>query len=657
MAQLVVSILVHAGLGAALAALVWIVGLGWLERVPGRAASEPVDAYPVGLLAVVAASVLVLVSWWLAPVAALLLLPGLRAPLRKLAPALRPLRWAAAPALALPVALGLLHHGPTDELDSSAYGDMLYYVNKIVSAAADVTAFRDLLAEGQRIIYAEAAPSFAGAVLADLPGFDPVLAQTTTMPAFLLVSVCTGLGLSGVRATPVTALALGLVATALTAYPTWITESPPIAMSIPIVFSLHRLVHRGAPTGWLLGLTAVIALDLFLTKVLALLPAGILLAFALWERRRALDRRVAVAVLAISGVVVALRFATAAWYLRLAVWDFAPADAARGLRRQLTTRDTQAAAPGLAIAGQLLLLAAVVRLRNWPLVTAFGVSLLGSWVVGGQLAGLDIAIATAIVLVVVELWTSPEAFVRVRWLVLAAGVLLAVSAWFRDIAGVRAGFVFVALLAAVLVVAFGAAGGLPARELAFVLAAAATAALVGLGGHQFVALAVAALLAGAALVRPRAARVVLAAAAAGALALALVGDVRLSDQDATLTSDDYAVWQRVADVVPADGLVFTSLTGEVVDGRHGWNNYPSIAGRQLYLAGWYDGRLVSRPAERARRLALNREVLEGRVAPRTLELDRPYGSFWAVVWRGTTPPPSFRRVYGNETFELYRIAA
>jgi hypothetical protein len=657
LAALVVSILLHAGLGLALSALVWVVGLGWLAILPGRDAAEPVDAYPVGLLAVVLASILVLVSWWLAPVAALLLLPALRAPVRVLAPAARPLRWALAPALALPVALGLLLHGPSDELDSHAYGDMLYYVNKIVSAAIDVTAFRDLLAEGQRIIYAEAAPSFAGAVLSHLPGFDPVLAQTTTMPAFLLASVCAGLGLVGARTTPVTALALGLVATALTAYPTWITESPPIAMSIPLAFSLHRLARRGAPTSWLLGMTAVIALDLFLTKVLALLPAGIVLAFALWERRRALDRRVAVAVLAITGAVVALLFATAAWYLRLAVWDFAPADAVRGLRRQLDTRDTQAAAPAFAMAGQLVLLAALVRVRSWPIVAALGASLLGSWLVGGQLAGLDIAIATAIVLAALELWTRPEALARVRGLVLAAGVLLALSSWFRDISAIRAGFVFVVLLAATLVVALGAAGGLPARQLAFVLAAAGTAALVGLAGRSFVAFLVAAALAAVALLLPRLARPALAVTAVAALVLAAAGDLRLAGPPGTLTTDDYAVWQRVADVVPDDGLVFTNLTGEVVDGRQGWNNYPSIAGRQLYLAGWYDGRLVSRPEELARRLALNRDVLEGRLPPGRLDLDRPYGSYWAVVWSLTNAPPAFRRVYGNETFALYRIPA
>jgi hypothetical protein len=133
------------------------------------------------------------------------------------------------------------------------------------------------------------------------------------------------------------------------------------------------------------------------------------------------------------------------------------------------------------------------------------------------------------------------------------------------------------------------------------------------------------------------------------------GDLRLTEAAVTLTPADYDIWQQVQENVPDDGLVFTTMTGRRITPREGWNNYPSIAGRQLYLAGWYDGRLTSRRDELDRRLALNTRVLGGEVSPDELELDRPFGSHYAVTWRSESVPPSFEPLYANDRFALYRI--
>jgi hypothetical protein len=129
-----------------------------------------------------------------------------------------PLAWAFPAVLGLPLALGFLLHGPTDEVDSSAFGDMLYYVNKIASLSQSVIPFHDLLAEGQRIIYTEATPSFLGAVLDWLPGFDLVLYNAASTPAFLVAALCIGIGLveraGATTLGPGTVLALALLAVA-----------------------------------------------------------------------------------------------------------------------------------------------------------------------------------------------------------------------------------------------------------------------------------------------------------------------------------------------------------------------------------------------------------------------------------------------------------
>jgi hypothetical protein len=198
----------------------------------------------------------------------------------------------------------------------------------------------------------------------------------------------------------------------------------------------------------------------------------------------------------------------------------------------------------------------------------------------------------------------PDLLERHRLLVAAAAISLTVSAWFREIAGVRAGFLLVALLAAGLVAAF------VRRPLPVVAAAAVVAlgVLVGLGERQ-----------------------------------------------TTLTRGDYAVWRHVADTVAEDTLVFTSQTGPRITGTEGWNYYPGVAGRQVYLAGWSNSRLAVNRAQRARRLRLNREVLSGRLSPTLLRLSRRYGAYYAVLLRSERAPPSFRLVYGNERFAVYRI--
>lgn len=672
MGELTASILYHAGLGIVLALTVWAVGGGALllaGRRPARALPVPaVHAYPVGLLVVTAAAVLLLLTPWLAPVAAaLVLVPAavlVRSSLRP-GEALRPLAWALPAVVALPAALGFLVHGPTDSLDSSAYGDMLFYVNKLVSATQSVVPFYDLLAEGQRIIYAEAAPSFLGAAVSFLPALDAVLVQATMLPAFLLASVCVGIGLVGAGRRPRRQLvpAVALLSVAMVAYPTWVTESPPVALALPLVFSMYALWADPPRTLWLALLAAVVVLDAFLTKVVAAMPFAIVLAFALYARYRdRLNRRVALyaggALLLGAGLLILVLVLTAGWYADLVKGKFLPGDAARGLRRQLTERDTQAAAPAFVIAGQLLLGAALFRARNYAFLAALAVSLVGNWFVGGY--GFDIAVGTVVLLSALFFWTTPAVLERSRTLVLAAAVVLVLSAWFRDISPVRASFVFVVLLAVALLAAWGAADGeASAARAAYTFAGGAAAVTLGIAGHAFVGFLVLATLSLLPFVAARAAALAVPVAVALAVTLASAAerreDLRLNPFGATLTTADYDLWQRVAHVVPEDGLVFTSMTGKEVDGRHGWNNYPAIAGRQLYLAGWYDGRLVSRPEELERRLAVNRRVLAGALSPSELELDRRFGSFFAVLWRAETPPDSFHRLYANELLALYRI--
>src|SRR5205085_12408831 len=138
---------------------------------------------------------------------------------------------------------------------------------------------------------------------------------------------------------------------------------------------------------------------------------------------------------------------------------------------------------------------------------------------------------------------------------------LALGAWFRDFAGVRAAFIESACVAALVL------GALAPRRLGFLVrlyAFAGGGVLLALSGHAlpagFLLLAGAA---GASVATPRlltataaAAAALLALGAAAAVRAGRADDLRLGTYDTTiLTHEHYQVWHEVAEVVPADGLV------------------------------------------------------------------------------------------------------
>jgi hypothetical protein len=596
--ELTLSIVAHALLGIALALLIWAVGAGWL-RLLGRL--TPPFAYPIGLLAVAAAAWLLLVSVWLAPVSIVLIAPAALARLR-----LAPFVHASPFALALGIALGVLLHGPTSEEDSHAYGDLLFYAAKLVSAHESVIPFRDLLVEGDASTYIEAASTFIGGALDFLPGLDPVLFQAATAPAFLVAAFAAGVSVARIRVAPWQVAALAPLAAAVVAYPTWITESPPVAFALPLAFAVDALVRDRLELGELALAVVVVALGFVLTKGFALVPLTVAAAFALaTQHRRELDTRrilrYGLPTLAVGLAALVFFVATSAWLTEVLGAKFLPADAVDGLADQLDRRDTQAVAPAFLVVGELLLAAALARGRAWPQLALMVAAIAGSWFVGGH--GFDITVAIAIVVALLELARRPELLRAQLPLVVAAGAALAASVVCRDISGVRVGFMLALLLGAGVLAALA-----PPRALVPI----AVAAALGVG----------------------------------------VTAPAISQGPPTLTREDHDVWAEVRERVPDDGLVFTSETGPEITGTQGWNYYPGVAGRQVYLAGWSSSPLLVDEAELARRLALNRAVLDGR-DPRTIPLDRSYGSFYAVV--ESDAPPAWRPLYANERFGLYEI--
>src|SRR5712691_4644865 len=659
MADLIPSILAHAFGGVALALLVWGLGLGAIALAqPGRADRRTgAHAYALGLAIATVAAGAYLFSPWLAIGAVPLLLVCLaglvriRASLR--APLLRTL--AAVPgAVGLGTALGFLLHAPTSRLNSNAYGDMLYYVSKQLSAGQSLRPFRDFLVEGEHGTYIETAPTFIGGALSHILPLNAFLFQTTLLPAFLLTAVAFGFGLASPRSSGLAWM--GLLLVTMAAYPTWLTESPPVALALPLAFSLHALYRDRTPARIFAALMLVLAFDFVLTKGFGLLTLGAVAATAVFTHHRGAITRGRAAVLTAAMIAAAaaavIAFVAAfGWLVVLFHAKFLPTTAYHGLRSEFTVRSTQQLAPALEVAGELALVALLLRARLVAPLAALAVGIAGTWFVGGH--GLDITIGIAIVLAALSLLDVPAVIERERALLALAAVLLALSAWFRDISGIRAGFVFCALFAAA-TVAF--VERWDTRRAVGFGCVVAGGTLVALGGHPVAAAALAA----AALVVAGVPRLAVPAAAGAlaagvAVAAASGSGFGLTQAPPTLTSADYGIWRAVRAVAPPDGLVFTSLTGDRISGYEGWDYYPGVARRQLYLAGWSDSPLLVKPHIRRARLASNAAVLQGRTRPAQLDLSRRYSSFFAVIRRSEPVPPSFSLVYENDRFALYRI--
>lgn len=602
MADLIPSIAAHACGGVLLACGIWAVGLGLLPRADERDAPL---GYALGLLVVTGAAVVVLLSAWLAIVA----IPVVVVPLVRLGrqrangDALAALAWTLPAALGLGVALAWLVHPPTAKLDSNAYGDFVYYAAKVDWARASLTPLRDYTVEGANSNFVEAAPTLIGGALSHIPGFDAFLFGAATLPAFLVSALAIGFALTRGRSH---SWVLALLAIACIAYPTWLTESAPVALAVPLAFPLYALWRDGATRGRWIVFLGVLALDFALTKGFGVITLAVVAAFAL-VRQYGLRLRAALpylAVAAVAGAVAIVLFlVTSSWLAQRLGGKFLPADAVRGLNHERTVRDTQSLTPALLVIGESLLLLALVRARAWAFAAALGAGMAGTWLVGGH--GFDITIGLAVVLAVLFLRDTPEVLRAQRPFVLAAGAVLALSAWFRDISGVRTAAFFVVLLALGLLAALGLR------------------------------------------LRP--------VAAAAAIVVALLAPAALERGRTTLYSEDYAVWRRVHDVVPNDGLVFTSLTGPVITGDQGWNYYPGTALRQVYLAGWSNSSLLVNRDELDRRLSLNHRVLAGDLSPSEVNLARDYSGYFAVTRQGEPAPPSFRKLYANDRYVLYRI--
>ena len=687
MTSLTIDISVYFAVGVFLAGLMWLTGLGYLILLRERLGLGLADAatlgllsYPIGLLAWIVASTLVLIQAWLGIVAFFVLLPALVpgrdhfrqgrsiSPVGSIARIIRlPLLVSIPFQFAAGLAFGIKWHGPTDTVPTAALGDVTFYVARAVAAEHSVLHFRDLSIAGERTSYIEAGPAILGGAAHRVFGLDLYLFHATVLPVFFATSLVFGFALIGSRRkasapTGLTIASSAVLATGCLWALTYLVGSPPVALGFPLVFATSILMSQVDlfPSARTLVALCVVG-DLIATKVLALGLFALVVAPIMLRELREGRKRYAFTALAgvvlLVGVGLLSFIRSASWFLHTWSLVFVPLDA---VRQFMTSSSFANGAELTSVFAEIVLVVFLVRIRERILAGAFGFVMLVEWTQSVPNVQLYSSLAFGVLLVAVRSVEKPK-LARVEQLLLATAAFgFFISSWHRDYIQSRTAFVLLLLLTGSAYAAIVASTIPPPARGRLLLAGAgavAAGATVALADRADYSAPLATLLIGGLLachtrrsaLRWSAVGLVSLSILAGALQAERYREFGLEAFRAALTPSDYEIWLEVGRRVPSNGLVFAQLDPLFLN-----SYYPAVAGRQLYLAGAVDSRLVV-DGGLAHREKVNAQVLRGGLPPENAIRSRSYTSFFAVLTTATRAPRRFIPLYSNRTYTLYRI--
>ncbi len=636
--------------------LIWRGGLGWWSLLHRQCRGElagfsALCGYPCGVVGATLSALLLSSSpAWLRVTGARLLLAAVLSLLSNRVEVRSAVREALVPVLAaLPFTFGfaalqgILHHGPTAELAASPPGDVIFYVAQLYTyyASPFPAPHVDLMSEGfsYNPLIGSAA-SLIGASLSCLPGFDPFLFYAVSGPSFYLVSPCIGCSLlhktmigtvqdEGVSRWEC-ALLVPLLLLAVPVYPSWTIESVTVCYAVPLSFAAFALnVDERMSVAEIVTVVVLILVATAFTKVFAVIPCAVVGLVVLVQRLGRRLQRLLWLVLVVAALLgaafVAYMLHEYSYILAMFQPEFLPVQA---LRRVLGFADgigAQDAISPVEVTGQGLLILSAWRGRHRGVMLALAVGGLAYWI---WHSFAYIAYGVGLAMMAGAMCSDPTYLWRQRHLVAAGAVLLPLRVWWAEghVVGLFGGTISLLLMAVSLL-------PLATRLLRRETKVAETLARV-------TRVLSASVLVGAVLVMV-------------ALAWGVVG--RGIAQDGALTPSDYDIWNEVKRRTPNDALLFSDWTGYSIDVKHGWNYYAAVSERQLYLGGWYGGRLRTDPGELQRRLQWNEDVLQGVTAPQAIPVSGRYSSYFAVVERARRMPATFTPVYANDKYTLYKV--
>lgn len=630
--------LAHALLGLLVAACVWLSGTGaavLILRGKSSAALVLALGFPLGAFIVGLASILVL----LAPAG------GALAAVLVLAPALALSRWRPEPgerrailkvalqatgfALALALTFGMAWRGPVGGSPSTLSGDMNYFSASIVNLSVSPFPLRNLGNEGEFFMHLGTLIPLVVAALYKMFSIDQSLFLSASTAAFYTMSI--GLAVSGfLRAGRERLDGIGIVIIALGAitagrYPSWITESPAVALAVPLAISILTMaIMPGGPI-----ITRVLPLLIvFPSTITSKVAAGFVFSavaasgFVGDFRRLPRPLLILLGMLGLGLAALGAGLIAKFWTVMLAAHGIGPESRDMVMRWNATLSAVWPyALRDLAV---LPLAACLLRSQPWALAAALGLALLLGVIVNTfMIINFVIAVAAAALL----MGSTRPTYDRERWIALIAIAMCVPAILFTDPAGLETGVPWVLTVAlggaaVSACLARSSAGGRLASMPTYVSAAASAALLA------------------------------LAAFAAGAYRPLPV----VHSAPGPITIEVAEIWRAVHERTPRDALIFTDQTSAEPTMLGGWNTVSANGGRQVFLSNYYQSsELRNDPAGRDAKLELNRRVLAGALPPDRLTLSRPYGSYFAVTSNAAPAPAHFRLVTRNAAWSVYEI--
>jgi hypothetical protein len=530
--------------------------------------------------------------------------------------------------------LGLLAHGATETLPGRPSGDVVFYASSIFALQLPHFPIWYLGNEGDQALPFNMLFPAIGTALLPYVHIDPFLFILAAGGSAYVLSL--GIALYAYLSKPETRsvdtfslMLVGLAVLVAGRYPYWTVESIPIVFTLPLTIAVWCLVRESAEPSAAIYNFGVAVVGSLLSKVtgaatlapLALTP----LAGSIQKLPKA-ARVVGGAVIAIAALC-GLAFVIKLGPLMIEEGTVGPESYTNwqlGFAYDLPfiLRDV----------GTLVLVVLAYRLSRWPIATSLALGLVLALVFSFF---LRINFACAAIVIGLLFTEKDDKRTSDKVIAVAAFGLCLPAMLMTDFGGAPAGLFW----------------------------------LLCIGGTAWVVLSNAAPRTGeapgASWLSPRIS-LRFAAMASIAVVLCLVGVVRgrvvlnPGDRRAYLqiSPDARDIWIAVRAQTPRDALIFTDQTGPEPGLLTGWNTFVLSGERQVYVAGWYQSpSLRISPARRAERLALNADVLAGRLVPTELKYSRFYGAYFSVVRRDRQMPPAWKKMYANSSYALYEYEA
>jgi hypothetical protein len=635
---LVVATLLHAVFGCAILVAQWAAGAGLARLVLGASRATLANVLLLGFalslpfLALFAVAALA-IPYGFGLAVAIWVLCCL--PLRRWRPAAGELTALARAGISvLPFAIGFgcwigLHwHGPTETLAGSPSGDLVYYSTSIVSFSKQLYPYLNLGYEYEPLnLYFNMLFPLLGAAFSRVVTLDPFLFITAGGAASFVLALGLTLYLY-VRGTNILARGPHIVLSSITLalaiivanrYPYWVVESIPMTHAVALTIVVVYWARKNDARARLLAFVIAVVGSALSKVVGAAVLAPYAVAVAV-PRFFQMSRRVRIA--AILAAAAAAAYAVFLLY-RVGAVNFGAAPFGPFSFRLIQLYGTPfiTALPFiLRDVSAALLAAAAFRIADWLVASVIAVGFL-LFLVYPYVLLFDFVCATIILGLIA--CDHPERLWKFRLLVLGALLLALPAVLLTDPAGISSGWAWIVCIGGTVWVALSRER--PLTWTGSGRAATAVAMLLCLG---------------------------LVAVGRGSLIL------DSGWQPGVLTPQVRQIWLAVKERTPPDALIFTDQTRIEPTLLGGWNTYAFIGARQIFLSNLYMNPVTRPHPQRAIEvLRENDAILSGASLPAQLKLRGRYASYFAVVSRARPVPSEWVKIFENEQFSLYRIAA